>query len=45
MMKEKLTEVLTLPKYQETLEMLDVNTQLMDIDWTPARLLIGLLQD
>ena len=38
MMKKKLAEVLTLPKYQETLDTLDVNTQLMDIDWTPARL-------
>lgn len=38
MMKEKLAEVLILPKYQETLDTLDVNTQLMDIDWTPARL-------
>lgn len=38
MMKEKLAEVLTLPKYQETLDTIDVNTQLMDIDWTPARL-------
>ena len=38
MMKEKLAEVLTLPKYKETLDSLDVNTYLMDIDWTPARL-------
>lgn len=38
MIEKKLAEVLTLPKYQETLDTLDVNTKLMDIDWTPARL-------
>jgi hypothetical protein len=38
MMNKKLAEVLTLPKYQESLDNLNVDSYLTDIDWTPARL-------
>jgi len=38
MIKEKLSDVLILPKYQPTLNTLAVDTELEKIDWTPARL-------
>lgn len=38
MMSEKLTEVLSLSKYQEDLKNLNVKTDLQSIEWTPARL-------
>jgi SAM-dependent methyltransferase len=38
MIKEKLADVLTLPKYQTVLDTLDVSTELESIEWTPARL-------
>ena len=38
MIKEKLADVLTLPKYQTVLDTLDISTELESIEWTPARL-------